>query len=508
MKRSLRFRIERLEPRAMLSVSGDFNGDGFDDLAISVDGETSFQGAVSVIYGTSTKLKTTGNQLWTLDSPGINGVAHNADHFGSVLTAGDFDGDGFDDLAIGTPAYKVDKHAAAGAVNIIYGSSSGLRATGDQQFTQNSTNIADSAQDFDLFGAALESGDFNNDGRDDLAIGSTGENQGATNDAGSVHVLYGGSNGLKSSDSQFWTQDSAGINDSAAAMEFFGSALAAGDFNNDGRDDLAIGVRGETVGGFQGAGAVNVIYGTSSGLSGTGDQYWDANSSGIISAPSATANFGGAITTGDFDGDNFADLAIGSPNAIVNGTSGVGAIDVMYGSSTKLNTFNSQYFSPLNLGITVANNEHFGTTLVAGDFRKVGRDDLTVGIFSYSIGGASNCGAVQIIQSVAGSGLSASSSYLRSQDTSEVADMAETGDNFGRGLATGDYNGDGFFDLAIGAPGEDLLVGSNVMNAGVVHVLYGIASGLVGSGSQIFSQDTIGMLGSPTQSDNFGLALV
>jgi hypothetical protein len=506
MKRFSRFRIERLEPRAMLSVSGDFNGDGFDDLAISVDGETNFRGAVSVIYGTADKLKTTGNQLWSLDSPGINGVAHDADHFGSVLAVGDFDGDGFSDLAVGTPAFKVNGHTGAGAVNIIYGSSTGLRATGDQQFTQESSNIADSAQDFDLFGSALIAGDFDNDGRDDLAIASTGENHGTSEDAGSVHLLYGGSNGLTTSTSQFWTQDSSGINDTTADAEFFGTALAAGDFNNDGRDDLAIGVRGETVGGNQGAGAVNVIYGSSSGLTGSGDQYWDANSSGIISNPSVTANFGGALTNGDFDGDDFADLAIGSPNAIVNGVSGVGAVDVMYGSTTKLNTLGAQHFNPSTLDITVTNNEHFGNTLVAGDFRNVGRDDLAVGIFSYSIGGASNCGAVEIIQSIA-SGLTAAGAYLRSQDTSEVADQAETGDNFGRGLATGDYNGDGRFDLAIGAPGEDLLVGVNIMNAGVVNVLYGTVSGLLGSGSQIFSQETIGMLGSAGQSDNFGLAL-
>jgi hypothetical protein len=199
-------------------------------------------------------------------------------------------------------------------------------------------------------------------------------------------------------------------------------------------------------------------------------------------------------------------LVIGIPNATVNGFTGAGALDVLYGSSTKLNTVGAQYFDASDLGLTVAANQRFANSLAAGDFRKTGRDDLAVGIFSFSIGSASNCGAVQIIQSIS-SGLSTTGTYTRSQNTSEIADSAETGDNFGRAIVVGDYNHDGFFDLAIGVPGENLLIGSDVANAGVVHVLYGSAAGVSGSGSQIFSQETIGMLDSPDASDNFGLAL-
>src|SRR5262245_19207249 len=89
---------------------------------------------------------------------------------------------------------------------------------------------------------------------------------------------------------------------------------AVGDFNADGFADLAIGVSQETVGTVAGAGAVNVIYGTASGLhasSSVTNQLWHQNRAGIEDSCEAADNFGAALATGDFDNDGFYDLAIG-----------------------------------------------------------------------------------------------------------------------------------------------------------------------------------------------------
>ena len=80
--------------------------------------------------------------------------------------------------------------------------------------------------------------------------------------------------GLSATGDQWITQNTTGILDSAEADDSFGYVMAAGDFDGDGFEDLAVGVVAEDVGSLTAAGAVNVIYGTSAGLSATGNQYW------------------------------------------------------------------------------------------------------------------------------------------------------------------------------------------------------------------------------------------
>ncbi|HYL59241.1 MAG TPA: hypothetical protein VEU51_10245, partial [Candidatus Acidoferrales bacterium] len=114
-------------------AKGDFNGDGIGDLAIGIpDEDLSGQtdaGAVVVIYGSAASglipagaAGVPASQFWTQDSPGILDIAEAGDHFGAALAAGDFNHDGFSDLAIGVPGEDTSAGTDAGAVNIIYGS--------------------------------------------------------------------------------------------------------------------------------------------------------------------------------------------------------------------------------------------------------------------------------------------------------------------------------------------------------------------------------------------------
>src|SRR5262249_53418060 len=161
---------------------------------------------------------------------------------------------------------------------------------------------------------ALATGDFNGDGRDDLAIGVILENVGSVVDVGATNVIYGSASGLTASGDQFWTLDSSQLFHAVDTGAHFGKALAAGDFNSDGRDDLAIGAPGESfdnIGTVTGAGMVEVIYGSSAKLTASGNDQFTTLQLGHT--PSTNGAFGSSLSAGDFDGDGYDDLAIGAP---------------------------------------------------------------------------------------------------------------------------------------------------------------------------------------------------
>lgn len=114
----------------------------------------------------------------------------------------------------------------------------------------------------DLFGAAMATGDFNGDGRDDLAVGAPGEAPGTDPPSGAIFVFSGTGSGLTSG--SFYVQtDAGGANEN---NDRFGAALAACDLNGDGWDDLAVGTPGEAPGGEPKSGVVFLFPGTAVGL--------------------------------------------------------------------------------------------------------------------------------------------------------------------------------------------------------------------------------------------------
>jgi FG-GAP repeat len=196
----------------------------------------------------------------------------------------DFNGDGFGDLAIGVPGETLGSSIfSAGAVNVLYGSIAGLLPTGipDQVWTQNTSGVAETAEDGDGFGSTLATGDFNGDGYGDLAIGTPEEDL-AVGGEGVVQILHGSRSGLATTiPDQLWSQDSTGIKDTAEVDDGFGSALTTGDFDGDGYGDLAVGVPYEDNNVATNFGATNVLYGSPSGLTDTGDQFWSQDSADV-----------------------------------------------------------------------------------------------------------------------------------------------------------------------------------------------------------------------------------
>jgi hypothetical protein len=381
----------------------------------------------------------------------------------------------------------------------------------DQVWSQNSPNIEGGSEDFDHFGEVVATGDFDGDGYDDLAIGVPNEDLGSganeITNAGAVNILYGSAfGGLGSTGDQIWHQNSSGVLGVAEAFDNFGSSLAAGDFNDDGYDDLAIGVPGEDVGTINAAGAVNILYGSASGLTATGDQIFDQDDVNGSSAEIGD-NFGGSLTTGDFDGDGYVDLVVGSPNENWNGIPGAGMAHAIYGSSTGLTTVGNDWFSQQNLSDTPEDFDNFAFSLTAGDFDDDGDDDLAIGVPFEDIGTITNAGAIHVVNGT-NNGLTTSGDQFLHQDSSGIADIAEAFDDFGYSLASGDFDNDDYDDLAIGVPFEDLGTGTNaITNAGAVNVLYGSANSVTGTGDQFWHQDVSGIQGEAEGSDQFGFSL-
>jgi hypothetical protein len=421
-------------------AAGDFDNDGFIDLAIGVPGEDigtiADVGAASVLYGSANGLSGTASQFFSQDTTGVLGAAEPEDGFGSALGAGDFDNDGFADLAIGVASEGFGGTSQAGAVNVLYGSAAKLTASGNQQFIQGNGGVLGTPEIGDEFGFVLAGGDFNNDSFDDLAIGAPFEDVGTVFDAGAINVLYGSAGTLTVSGDQVFFQGGGGVAGVAEASDFFGSTLAYGDFNNDGFVDLGIGAPFEDIGTVFEAGAVNVLYGSAAKLTTSGNQQFFQGSGGLVGVAEEGDGFGFALAGGDFNNDALDDLAIGVISEDIGATLDAGAVNVLYGSTAKLTTSgNQQFFQGSGGLIGVAEEGDFvGAALATGDYDNDTFADLAIGAPFEDVSSLLDTGAVNVLYGSADT-LTSSGGQQFFQGSGGVAGAREEGDTFGSSLA-------------------------------------------------------------------------
>jgi hypothetical protein len=413
-------------------ATGDFDGDGFADLAVGSPneriGSRFSSGSVTVLFGSTDGLSGAGSQV-------IPGAMFD-DQFGYSLTSGDFDQDGYSDLAGGLPFRTIDGVLYAGAVEVMYGSSAGLNAQRPQLWSQDSPGVPDESEDGDALGWSVATGDFDGDGAADLAASAYEESFDDIDEAGTVTVLYGSPEGLTSTGSQLWSQDSPNILDTAEDDDEFGYFMTAADLNGDGSEDLAVGSFGESLGNATFCGSVNVIYGSAAGLTAIGNQFWTEASPGVPGDPGVVDRFGSALSGGDFNGDGILDLAAGAPGKAV-GTFNAGAAIVLYGSPAGLAATGAQLWSQNSPGIKDVSEggDFWGGTVVSGDWNGDGHDDLSSAAIYESTPQQPNYpGAVNTIYGTS-DGLDAAGNQLWTQNSPGVLDRAEADDFFGYAMA-------------------------------------------------------------------------
>jgi hypothetical protein len=301
-------------------ATGDFDKNGFTDLAIGVPDYDFGRGRVVLLRGGVGGLTAHVSDIYAPFTWGIPNQAGAL--FGSALTVGDFDCDGYDDLATGAPD---DDNAGVddGRVYVLYGDAAAPMAVGGV-WHQNVPGVGGGAENGDRLGASLTSGDFDGDGCDDLVIGVPFEDINFVDD-GMINILYGSGSGITTTNQR--TNGQAGL-DPREANDHFGEVLHAADVNDDGYEDLLVGVPDEDLGAAVDAGVVHILFGSASGLPATsagGNQLWSQNSAGLATVAESGDAFGSALAVGWFDADSLVDLAVGAP-----GDGGSGSVLVLF----------------------------------------------------------------------------------------------------------------------------------------------------------------------------------
>jgi hypothetical protein len=312
-----------------VSSAGDVNGDGFDDLIVGAyDAETngnSRSGASYVVFGKA-KANHTSVNLSALGTGGfvINGATAGDQSGRSVSSAGDVNGDGFDDLIIG--AFKAGpKGADSGASYVVFGKAGGTKVElSDVASGTGGGFVINGVATGDRSGWSVSSaGDVNGDGYDDLIVGGPEVNAGA----GASYVVFGKAGGTKVELSALGIGGFV-INGASGGGAAGFSVSSAGDVNGDGLDDLIVGAK-------RASGASYVVFGktddTSVNLSAIASG--DGTKGFVINGAAADDESGFSVSSaGDVNGDGFDDLIVGAWLADPNGSSS-GASYVVYGGN-------------------------------------------------------------------------------------------------------------------------------------------------------------------------------
>ncbi|MEO0373501.1 MAG: hypothetical protein AAF329_02510 [Cyanobacteria bacterium P01_A01_bin.17] len=471
-----------------ISGTGDTNGDGFDDIiigesvnAISRIGQDR-PGKSYVIFGSDQGFEKSLN-LSALN--GRNGFVLEGEIAASPLginvsRAGDINGDGLDDLLIGSPYANLipdDGADASGQAYIVFGTTEGFSTSVDLPSLDGRDGfVINGLGEVDLLGNSVSQvGDINGDGVDDLIIGTVQANVSSGYSmvgnyrvreyfGGESYIIFGNTEGFSADFSVADLNGSNGFTITSNDRDLSNIVVSnAGDINGDGIDDAVIGTR-NAAGRSGGVGESYIVFGTARGFDASFNiDALDGSNGFIVSGFEIRDDTGTFVSSaGDINGDGIDDLAIGASRAY----DGAGQTYVIFGTVEEFDaSFNLADLSGNNgfvVNGTADSFDRLGTSVSsAGDINGDGIDDLLIGApgrgtgedFGYGRMPSSDTGKSYIIfGDSAGFAAELNVAALDGNNGFTIEGIDE-GDGAGETVSSaGDIDGDGLDDLIVGAP--------------------------------------------------------
>jgi len=516
-----------------VAATGDFNGDGIMDLLIganNADGPKNKRdgaGEAYVVFGEpglpaqidvagavgrrKPDVRIFGEEIGVMSALLGWGLG---DTLGEVVTTGDLNDDGFDDLIITASLADGPGNSRpdTGEVYIIFGKSEDdwdrMRPSPSDPVIFDVKGVAGpkpdviifGADEADVLGSALSTGDVDGDGIDDLLMGACyadGPGNRRT-DAGEAYVFWGKPTASWSSTIDLRTTPADVIFYGADAGDNLGSAIASavasrnrmnirGDVNGDGLDDILIGARNA-----DGAGNRKLDVGEVYVLFGRTATSWSALTPVDLSITNADVTIYGVdagdnlssflgLSMGDVNGDTIDDLLIGAPRAAGpgNGRPNSGEAYVLFGRLAWTPTIDLSGLTTLT-DVTIYGADSYdglGSSIASGDVNHDGIDDILVGApIGSGPGNVRYYGAGEAYLIYGHTFPAGTTLDLAWPGTAQVtiygAEGGSPGDNLGYAISSGDVNGDQVEDILVGAWGADGPMNAR-QDAGEAYVIFG-----------------------------------